>query len=103
MSALIDPSQEIVPTGVTFVGEGSLEIAFIEKRDQTDYVGLMKTIFIDIHRTKLTAQYEELVELITDIIDQGLLALRNPDPVIDPRKRFRKSSGPVVEEEDEDI
>jgi hypothetical protein len=104
MSALVDPSQEIVPTGVTFIGEGSLEIAFIEKRDQTDHVGLMKTIFIDVHHTKLAEQYQELIELVTDIIDGGLLALRKPETTLDPRKRFRSPTPvPLAAEDDEEV
>lgn len=90
MNPLDNASAEIIPTSVALSGEGNVEITFLEKRDQTDNIGLMKTIFIDIRGAKLTSKYEELIDVITDIIDLGLLALRNPDPIIDPRKRFRK-------------
>jgi len=86
--SMIDPSQELVITAVSFA-DGSLEITYLEKRDQGDFVGVMKTIFMDTKKANVASQHQQLLELCTDIVDAGLLALRNPEPVLDPRQRIR--------------
>ena len=98
---LMNVSQEVVVTSISF-GEGNLEISYIEKRDQSDSIGMMKTLFIDTARARLVDQHDELAELAVDMVDAALLALRNPEPVLDPRKRFRNKSSEVIDD-DEDL
>lgn len=100
--SLINPEHPIVVTSVAFA-DGSLEIGYLEKREQTDNVGMMRTLFVDTQRTKLSSQYNELQELLLDIVENALLALRNPEKSLDPRKRILRRPVDAVEtEEDED-
>lgn len=86
--SMTDPSQELVITSVSFA-DGTLEVTYLEKREQGDFVGLMKTIFLDTKKADLADQHQQLLELCVEIVDGALLALRNPPINLDPRKRFR--------------
>lgn len=98
--SLMDSSDAIVVTSIGF-SEGMMEIGYLEKREQTDSVGMMKTLFVDTSKLRLTNLYDEIVELSVDVVEAALLALRNPEPVLDPRKRLRNrpSSAPTYTEE----
>lgn len=86
--SLIDPTDAIVITTIGISGS-TVEIGYLEKDEQIDSVGLMRTIFIDTVRTNLTSQFADLMDAAVDLVEGGLLALRNPEPQFDPRKRLR--------------
>lgn len=78
-------------------GDDFIEINYIEAREQTDDIGIMRTIVIK------TAEIEdarnELLEGIEEMIDYALVALRNP-----PKKKFggaRLRDRLPVDDEDE--
>lgn len=88
--SLIDPTREIIIQSIAFPAEDTIEITYLEKREQTESVGLVRTIFVDCRRAKCRDDYADLIDLAEDIVDAGLLSMRSPDQELDPRKRFRK-------------
>lgn len=88
--SLIDPESEVIIQSLSFPGEGTVEVTFLEKRDQKESVGMVKTIFVDIRAARLRTVHAEVLELCQEIVDAGLLLLRSPADDLDPRKRFRK-------------
>jgi hypothetical protein len=72
------------------ISEGAIEIGFLETRDQTERAGLMKNLVID--RKAIEPEMEELFDLLYEIVDKGLLEIRNPSPSLDPRKRIGRKA-----------
>jgi len=89
--------KEIIILAVT-LNDVSIEVQYLETRDQADKAGLVKSLVVE--RSLVEPLVQEIVENLEELIDKGLLAIRNPDPVLDPRKRLKKSA--PVEEEVED-
>lgn len=77
--------KEVVITGVTF-GEGVMEIQFMELRDQANEAGLMKVLVVKT--TNYLDHFNNITEELQDIIDKGLLEIRNPEVSFDPRRRL---------------
>jgi hypothetical protein len=106
MASMLDPAEEVVIHSVSFPGEYLMEISFYEKRDQqTDsrgetVAGLVKTLLVD---TKIIGQHEnymEIMDLVSEIVDEGLLAIRKPSESFDPRSRRRKARSEDSDTED---
>lgn len=71
-----DPDMEI--QHVTFRSDGIIEFIYTELRDVNADACLVKTLVID--GKKLPAQdVDDLFVNLRDLIDEGLLVLRNPD------------------------
>ena len=101
--SMLNPADPLVITGVTFTGETVVEIGYMEKRNQTDNVGMMNTLFIDTTRIKgLPAMVREVQEILQEIVDAALVEMRNPEPDIDPRVKFRNRQPQVIDETSED-
>jgi hypothetical protein len=94
--AVEDLLPDVLIHSVTFDHQdGVVEITFAEYRDQGDGVGLLKTI--DIELALFANEVRELESDIKDLIDEALLALRNPDAVKERIERAR----PDLEEDDD--
>jgi hypothetical protein len=62
-------------------GDDFMEINYFETREQTDEVGIMRTLVVN---TKDIADArEEILRSIEEVIDYALVVLRNP-----PKKKF---------------
>lgn len=62
-------------------GDDFLEINYFEEREQTDSVGIMRTIVVKTG--EIQDARDELLEAVEEIVDYALTALRNP-----PKKKF---------------
>lgn len=69
------PQPDVIVTGVQFGDEG-IEISYFEKRDQGSKVGIFKNMVLAT--TGIEEQIEEIVQSLEDIVDHGLVTLRNP-------------------------
>lgn len=78
-------AREVLIASISF-GEGAVEIAYMEKRQQADDAGLVSTLIVD--RNKFTDQVTTILDEAEEIIDKGLLMIRNPEESFDPRKRI---------------
>lgn len=69
------PQPEVIITAVQFGDEG-IEISYFEKRDQGSKVGIFKNMVLAT--TGIEEQIEEIVQGLEEIVDHGLVTLRNP-------------------------
>lgn len=101
--SLTDPTRALVIQSIAFPNDDTIEVTFLEKRDQNEAVGMVKSMFIDIRRARCRQEAADLLELAEDIVDAGLLAQRAPEQELDPRKRFsRKRDIPRLDDEDDE-
>lgn len=77
---LLDPSEELIINNISFPQEGVIELSYSEKRDHSDFAGIVKTIFVDIDKCKVSDQVEDLTMSARDVIDMALTAIRQPPP-----------------------
>lgn len=89
----------LIVTSVSFT-ESTVEISFFEKSDQGPRAALIKNLIVQ--NEVLGEDLEELLELLNDIVDKGLLEIRNPPEVLNPRERLRKAASQEVVEVPED-
>lgn len=90
---------EVIVTSISF-SEAAVEIQFLERRDQSEKAGLMKSMVLD--RATFSRQIDEIEDNVVDLVDDGLLEIRNPEASLDPRKRIgARKAEPVDEEGDE--
>lgn len=82
-------ANDITILGVNFSDE-LLEITFSESRHQTDQAALVNQMLLQSRECgdHLAIILEELRELV----DHGLVLLRNPPQVLDPRERMRQAA-----------
>lgn len=83
---LDDVNKEVIITSL-ILGDEILEIAYLERRDQADRVGLTKSIVME--RRIVAEEAAEIHSILEEIIDKGLLEIRNPAPSLNPRDRIR--------------
>ncbi len=98
---LYDPGESIVITNIG-ISETNVEISYIEKREQGESVGMMRTLFVDTVKAKLYEQLCDLLDSASEIVEGGLVALRNPEPQLDPRKRLGRGRVAKPEVDDDD-
>lgn len=91
-----ETTREVVPSAIMF-NDSAVEITFIELRDQSERAGLMKTLVLE--RARFAPAVNEILDDIVDLIDKGLLEIRNPETSLDPRRRIgsKKASEPNEE------
>lgn len=94
--ALADSMKPLVVTGVQ-IADAGVEIAFFETREQTDKAAIMKSLMFT--RDLFPREVEELLEVLEDLVDKGLVAVRNPATQLTPRERIM-SGAPVAAPED---
>lgn len=82
---LDDAAKDVVVTSIAF-GDGVVEIAYFENKDQSERAGIMKSLIMD--RNLVRDDIEEVLDILQDIVDKGLLEIRSPAPSLDPRKRI---------------
>lgn len=90
---------ELVITQVGF-GDGVLEISFFETRDQSENAGLMKSLVLNPANFK--SLVGDIMSDLKELVDAGLLEIRNPSQSLDPRKRIGGKKDRSVEEEETD-
>lgn len=83
----MDAQKDLVVNTVMFSAE-SIEISFMEKRDQSPHGGLIKTLVLE--KARFADTIAEISEMLEDLVDDGLLSIRQPPETIDPRRRVRK-------------
>lgn len=76
-------------------GDGVLNIQYVEGREQTRTVMVSRSMSIDMEA--IPEKVEQLAELLEDIVDEGLVLLRNP-----PKRVRRPSVSYDFDELDED-
>ncbi len=69
---------------VIFRPDGMLEITFAEKAELTPTVSVVKTLLIE--REKFGEDIDDLEIEIFELVDEALLALRNPPDSVPSRK-----------------
>ena len=90
-------NQEIQIQTVTF-GEGYVEIQYMEQREQSENAGLIRSIVVK--KSLFANQVVSILSDLEEIIEGGLLAIRNPEPSFDPRQRLAAAAS--LEDEDTD-
>ena len=90
-----DPDKQVIINSVVFNGD-QLDISFIEKRDQSPNAGLIKTLVLD--RSRFLSLAVELEDILSDLVDAGLIAIRQPPETLDGSRRQRRDQS---EEPDE--
>ena len=93
---MFDPDKQVIINSVVFNGD-QLDISFIEKRDQSPNAGLIKTLVLD--RSKFLSLAVELEDILSDLVDAGLIAIRQPPETLDGTRRQRRAE--QSEESDE--
>ena len=95
------PAKELIITSLA-LGDTHMEIGFLEAKDQTLDAGLMKSIALS--NAKYQRQLDEVFEILEEIVDAGLLEIRNPPDALslDPRKRLRAQAAVTPEEPDDE-
>lgn len=90
---------QIVINQVGF-GDDFMEINYFEIREQSDDIGIMRTIVV---KTKdIEDAREEILNGIEEVIDYALVALRNPPKKkFGPGGRLRDRAMPSLEDVDE--
>lgn len=77
---------ELVVTAVQFGDEG-IEISYFEKRDQGANVGVFKSMLRST--TGIEEDIADVLRVLHDIVDDGMLSLRNPpDRISGARERI---------------
>lgn len=84
MNAELEIAQDILTadvyvTSVSFT-EDSIEVAFMETRDQTDSVAILRNMLIAVDADPaVKSTYLSLQETLRDLVDIGYFRLRNPE------------------------
>lgn len=89
----------LIVTSVSFT-ESTVELSFFEKNDQGNRAALIKNLIVQ--NEVLGEDLEELLDLLNDIVDKGLLEIRNPPEVLNPRERLRRAAQESDEPEELD-
>jgi hypothetical protein len=74
--------QDFFAISVAFQENYILEIQYVEKQEQTDGVGIVRQMSINTNNEELEGIYEELQDTLRDIVDRGMVILRNPPQVV---------------------
>lgn len=77
------PPQPLAISAVQF-GEDAINIQYVELHEQNDTVVMMRSMTIDTD--EIPRLMDVLTDTIEEIVDHGLLALRNPPASIPSRK-----------------
>ena len=71
-------AHEVFITSISF-REDSLEIGFLENREQAPRAAIMKSIIVDIDiDTDIELMYKDMQEMARSIVDMGYVEIRNP-------------------------
>ncbi len=103
---MLDPNQEVVIHSVGFPGEYAIEIGYFEKRHQLvdkggqSIAGLMQTIVLDTKAVGMTESYDEVMDALSELIEEGLRTIRTERK--DPRARRRIFTDVTEEDYSED-
>lgn len=69
---------DVFVTSVNF-SEGSIEIAFLEHREQTDKAAILRSMMISLEDDeRLQDAFRDLQALLCEIVDTGYEMIRNP-------------------------
>lgn len=90
---LEDAPKDVVITSIMF-NESAIEISYLEIRDQSEHAGLIKTLLLE--RNKFPA-VEEIHDDVVELVDSGLLEIRNPAKSLNPRERLSRRQSQDVE------
>lgn len=56
--------------------DGLVDITYMEEREQSDVIGHAHTLLIDV--ASVPQELDDALDALQDIIDKGLLIIRNP-------------------------
>ncbi len=90
----------LIVTGISF-SDTTVEVTYFEKKDQGNRAGLMKNLIIQ--NDVVMDNMEELLELLNEIVDAGLMEIRNPPETLNPRQRLKTPSAPVEITDDVEV
>jgi len=82
-------SSEITILGVQF-GDEVLEITYSEARKQNDHAALVNQMLLQSHEHGEVIAI--LLEELRELVDLGLILLRDPPQTLDPRQRMREAA-----------
>lgn len=89
--SLMDPSDHLVIQSIEFLANDTVTIAYIEKdKNQNDAVGLANAITINARSLSKLDVVDDLLSAAEELVEEGLLFIRNPEPVLG-RRRSRRS------------
>lgn len=75
-----DKERELTVQNISFREDGWVEVTFIEARDTAPRAGLVKTVICE--PGVVAEQLDDLFDLIEEMIDAALVAVRNPATAI---------------------
>ena len=81
-------------------GPGGIEIQYYESREQSNTVGMTRSIVLSDTVQEYNQLVEEAIESLEELIDLALIDLRSPTKKLGPKERIL--AGIPLEEEDED-
>ena len=77
----------VVISQVTF-GDGGLEIVYLETREQSPKVGIVRTLIYEIDEEDQD-RVEDIIDSLEELLDEALIKLRNPKRHRSARDRAR--------------
>ncbi len=85
---------ETLIVAISFLDEDLIQVQYAEERDRSSAAAVQRSIMIDT-KFLVEGEVEALLDAARELVDKGLILIRNPPQVRAPR-------GTVDEEEDSD-
>lgn len=80
---------DVVIQAVVFGMDASMEISYLERREQQEHVSQMRTIQVDMSYDLET--FHELSDTLAEIVDRGQEMLRRPQDFDELRRRRERA------------
>ena len=90
----------IVISQVTF-GEGGIEVVYLETREQSSKVGIVRTLIYEIDEED-EDRVADIIDSLEELVDEALIKLRNPKRHRSARDRARSMMGDNDDLDDDD-
>lgn len=89
MSVIQDIIQaDVFVTSVSF-SEHSIEISFLENREQSEEVAILRNMMVSLEKSdELQQAFRDLQEMLRDVVDEGYFRLHNPQDGMSIRERM---------------
>lgn len=92
---------DVFVTSVSF-SEHSLEISFLENREQGEDVAILRNMMVSLEKSEeLQQAFRDLQEMLRDVVDEGYFRLHNPQDGMTIRDRMMARREARAESQDE--